>query len=95
MSARTDFYARNYTVVASNTPVNIGGGTAVHIKKVVVTGTITGTVTVADSAVSAATPLLFSATTPAIGTIFELDLRTKYGCWVVPGTGGTLCVYWD
>ncbi len=88
-------YAHNHTELVANTPAAIGQGPGVHIARIVITATLTGTLSVFDNATAASGPLLLAATTPALGTIYELRVRCKFGCWVVPGTAGTCSVYWD
>lgn len=93
---RAALYSNNHTELVANTPAAIGPGAGVRIRKIVITATLTGTLTVSDSNTTASsTPLVLAATTPALGTIFELNLRMKNGCWVVPGSAGTCSVYWD
>jgi hypothetical protein len=90
--------AHNYTVIASNTPAVIGNPNnpgPINLARVIVTSTITGTVTIYDNPTTNSGPILFAATTPAIGTIFEILIRAKYGAWCVPGSAGTLTVTWD
>lgn len=83
-----------YTVLVANTPQQIGSG-PVYIGKIITTATVTGSVTLSDSATTASgSPLLFSRATPTAGDIFELNIRCKQGAWVVPGTAGVVVVTW-
>ncbi len=91
--AFSDLFATNHTELVANTPAAIGGP-GVRIAKVVITATLTGTLQVFDNATAASGPLLLAATTPALGTVYDLHVRCKFGCWVVPGTAGTCSVYW-
>ncbi len=94
MPNKLDFYANNHTELAANTPAAIGAGPGVHIKKVVITATLTGNLAVYDGT-STSGNLLLLAATPAAGVVYDLHIRCKFGCWVVPGTAGTCSVYWD
>ncbi len=94
MATRKDFYAHNHTELAANTPAAIGGVAGVDVATVVITATLTGNLAVYDGQSTSGALLLFAAT-PAAGTVYTLNVHTKNGCWVVPGTAGTCSVYWS
>lgn len=98
--SRPDFYANNHTELAANTPRAIGPNGAstaspgVKIARINITATLTGNLAVYDGSDTTGALLLLAAT-PAAGTQYDMHVRCKNGCWVVPGTAGTASVFWD
>lgn len=89
------FRGTNYQVFVANTPaaVKVGRGVLHHI---LITATLTGSITIFDNPTAASGPLLYtSAATPAVGTVLILELPFTLGCWIVPGTAGTLVAVYD
>lgn len=69
--------------------------TAGRLVRIVVTATITGNLTANDAATTgtaAASNLIFSAATPAAGTVYVLDWPCANGIVVTPGTAGSVAV---
>lgn len=70
-------------------------GSPGRLVRIVVTGTITGNLTANDAATTgaaAASNLIFSAATPAAGTVYVLDWPCANGIVVTPGTAGSVAV---
>jgi hypothetical protein len=95
-STRNDFYASNHTELAGNTPAAVGPAGSVLIAKVVVTVALSaGSLIVYDGGSASGALIYESVATPTAGTVADLHVRCKNGCWVVPGTGtGNVSVYW-
>jgi hypothetical protein len=67
-----------------------------RLRKVVVTTTVTGTITIYDHPSAASGTVLYaSAANPAAGTVVDLNVRAKQGMWVVPGSAGAFLVLID
>ena len=70
-------------------------GSAGRLVRIVVTSTITGNLTANDAATTgaaAAANLIFSAATPAAGTVYVLDWPCANGIVVTPGSAGSVAV---
>lgn len=84
--------AGQYNINGSATLVK---GSSGRLVRIVVTGTITGNLTANDAATTGAAAsgnLIFSATTPAAGTVYVLDWPCANGIVITPGTAGSVAV---
>jgi hypothetical protein len=84
----------------TNNRLNITAATVVKdnsgvIGTLSVVAAITGSVTVHDTKTTgtvAASNLIYSAATPAVGTVVKLDFPCRQGIVVTPGSAGTVVV---
>lgn len=97
-----DAQGNEFVASGKNSSLNITGGAAVLVKgsagrlvRLVVTSAITGSVTINDAATTgaaASSNLVYSAATPAVGTVVYLDWPCANGIVVTPGTAGSVSV---
>jgi hypothetical protein len=85
------FSGANYAAW-STSPVAVKGRPG-RLAKLVVTGAVTGSITIYDNPSAASGTILYTATTPAVG-IVPLDIPARSGIYLVPGSaGGGILVY--
>lgn len=99
---KVDGTGNEFVASGSSSSLNITGGAAALVKgsagrlvRLVVTSAITGSVTVNDAATTgtaAASNLVYSAATPAVGTVVYLDWPCANGIVVTPGSAGSVAV---
>jgi hypothetical protein len=81
----------DYRIVTGGTPLAVKARPGV-LGTISVTSAVTGSVTVHDNPSAASGPLIYSAATPAVGTVVALNFRCHFGIFVTCGSAGTVAV---
>jgi len=81
----------------SYTPFTTSAGAvkprAGRLAKIVITGTVTGSITIYDNPTAASGNIIYvSPSAPAVGQILVIDVPARTGMWCVPGSAGSFNV---
>ena len=81
----------DYRIVTGGTPQAVKARPGV-LGVISVTSAVTGSVTVYDNPSAATGNLIYSAATPAVGTVVTLNFPCRAGIFVTCGSAGTVAV---